>query len=50
VYEAFFQHVSRPTFLIEQMAKTLKSSYRRNVVLNNLNRIADIIEGANSVA
>jgi anaerobic magnesium-protoporphyrin IX monomethyl ester cyclase len=46
---AFFQYVSRPGYLITQIAKTLKSSYRMNVMINNLNRIAEIIEGANAV-
>jgi anaerobic magnesium-protoporphyrin IX monomethyl ester cyclase len=49
VHDAFFRHVSRPAFLIQQLAKTLKSSYRRNVMVNNLSRIIEIREGANSV-
>lgn len=50
MHDAFFLHVSRPGFLIEQFAKTLKSSYRMNVMVNNLSRLAEIREGANSVA
>jgi radical SAM superfamily enzyme YgiQ (UPF0313 family) len=48
-HNAFFQHVSRPGYLMTQIAKTLKSSYRMNVMINNLNRIAEIIESANAV-
>jgi radical SAM superfamily enzyme YgiQ (UPF0313 family) len=47
--DAFFQHVSRPGYLITQIAKTLKSSYRMNVIVNNLSRIGEIREGANAV-
>lgn len=50
MHDAFFLHVSRPGFLIEQFAKTLKSSYRMNVMVNNLSRLAEIREGANNVA
>jgi len=49
VHDAFFQHIRRPTFLAEQLVKTLKSSWRRNVIFNNLSRLNDIREGANSV-
>ena len=49
VHDAFFQHIRRPTFLAEQFVKTLKSSWRRNVIFNNLSRLNDIREGANSV-
>jgi radical SAM superfamily enzyme YgiQ (UPF0313 family) len=49
VHEAFFTHISRIGYLITQIAKTLKSSYRMGVTVNNLNRIAEIMEGANAV-
>ena len=49
VHDAFFKHISRPTFLAEQFAKTMRSSWRRNMVLNNLSRLNGIMEGANSV-
>jgi hypothetical protein len=50
MHNAFFQHVSRPGFLIGQVAKTLRSSYRMNVVVNNLGRLGEIFDAANSVA
>jgi anaerobic magnesium-protoporphyrin IX monomethyl ester cyclase len=50
MHNAFFQHVSRPRFLFGQVAKTLRSSYRMNVVVSNLSRLDEIIEAANSVA
>jgi anaerobic magnesium-protoporphyrin IX monomethyl ester cyclase len=48
-HNAFRRHVSRPSFIIEQIAKTLRSGYMRNVVLSNIARLAEIREGANSV-
>jgi len=50
VHEAFFRHISRIRYLTTQIAKTLKSSYRMGVVINNLNRIDEIKESANAVA
>ena len=50
MHNAFVQHVSRPEFLIGQVAKTLRSSYRMNVVVNNLSRLGEIFDAANSVA
>lgn len=50
MHNAFFQHMYRPTFLAKQVAKTLKSSYRMNVLVSNLNRLGEIREAANSVA
>jgi anaerobic magnesium-protoporphyrin IX monomethyl ester cyclase len=50
MHDAFFQHVYRPSFLVKQAASTLKSLYRINVLVNNLSRIGEIREAANSVA
>jgi anaerobic magnesium-protoporphyrin IX monomethyl ester cyclase len=50
MHNAFFQHMYRPSFLAKQVAKTLKSSYRMNVFVSNLNRLGEIREAANSVA
>jgi radical SAM superfamily enzyme YgiQ (UPF0313 family) len=50
MHNAFFQHVSRPGFLVEQVARTLKSSYRMNIVVHNLSRLGEIKETAESVA
>jgi len=38
-HDAFLRHVSRPSYLITQIAKTLKSSYQMKVIVNNLNRV-----------
>jgi anaerobic magnesium-protoporphyrin IX monomethyl ester cyclase len=48
-HNAFRRHVSRPSFIIEQFAKTLRSGYMRNVILSNVVRLAEIRESANSV-
>jgi anaerobic magnesium-protoporphyrin IX monomethyl ester cyclase len=50
MHDAFFQHVYRPSFLVKQATSTLKSMYRINVLMNNVSRIGEIREAANSVA
>lgn len=50
MHNAFFQHVSRPSFLAKQLVQTLKSPYRINIFLSNLSRLGKIREAANSVA
>ncbi|MBT0159336.1 radical SAM protein [Candidatus Bathyarchaeota archaeon A05DMB-2] len=49
IHNAFRRHISRPTFIIEQVAKTLRSGYLKNVMLSNITRLTEIREGANSV-
>lgn len=49
IHNAFIHHMSRPSFLMRQVASTLKSSYRMGVLLNNLGRIGEIKEATNSV-
>jgi anaerobic magnesium-protoporphyrin IX monomethyl ester cyclase len=48
-HEAFLQHVRRPAFLVEQFAKTMRSSWRSNVLFSNLSRLGEIVEDTNSV-
>jgi anaerobic magnesium-protoporphyrin IX monomethyl ester cyclase len=50
MHKAFFRHVCRPSYLMKQAASTLRSLYRINVFMNNLSRIGEIREAANSVA
>jgi anaerobic magnesium-protoporphyrin IX monomethyl ester cyclase len=50
MHDAFFRHMYRPSFLLKQAAQTLKSPYRIDVFMNNLSRIGEIREAANSVA
>ncbi len=49
IHEAFYHFIRRPNFLIEQIARTVKSSYRKQIVLNNLSRIGDIRENMRSI-
>ena len=49
MHDAFFQHVYRPSFLVKQVANTLKSPYRMNVLASNLSRLGEIREAANNV-
>jgi radical SAM superfamily enzyme YgiQ (UPF0313 family) len=49
VHEAFYHFIRRPSFLLGQIPKTVKSSYRMQVVINNLSRIGDIRENIRSI-
>ena len=49
VHEAFYHFVRRPNFILKQIARTLKSSYRMKVIINNLSRIGGIKENVRSV-
>jgi len=49
IHEAFYQFARRPSFMLKQAARTLKSPYRMNVILNNLSRIGSIKENIRSV-
>ena len=48
--QAFFKHIARPKFLVVEAARTIKSSYRMNMALSNLNRLAGINEDLHNVA
>jgi radical SAM superfamily enzyme YgiQ (UPF0313 family) len=50
VHDAFYDFFQRPSFILKQMARTLKSSYRMEVIMNNLTRIGDIRENLRSIA
>jgi radical SAM superfamily enzyme YgiQ (UPF0313 family) len=50
IHDAFYRFVRRPGFLSKQIARTLKSSYRMEIFVNNLSRIGTIIENARDVA
>jgi hypothetical protein len=50
VNQAFFSYIARPKFIVKQIAKTLKSNYRLNVMLSNLARLGNINEDLHSVA
>lgn len=49
VHDAFYHFIRRPKFLIKQMTRMMKSPYRMNIVVNNLNRIGDIRENIQHV-
>ncbi|TRO43564.1 radical SAM protein [Candidatus Bathyarchaeota archaeon] len=50
VNQAFFSYIARPKFIAKQIAKTLKSNYRLNVMLSNLTRLGSINEDLHTVA
>jgi radical SAM superfamily enzyme YgiQ (UPF0313 family) len=45
VHKAFVDHVKRPTFLLTQLGRTVRSSYRRNVVASNVWHLGMIMKG-----
>jgi radical SAM superfamily enzyme YgiQ (UPF0313 family) len=49
VHEAFYHFVRRPSFLLGQMARTLKSFYRMQVVINNLGRLGEVRENVRTI-
>lgn len=49
VHEAFYHFIRRPSFVLTQIARTLRSPYRMNVVLNNLSRIGRIRENVRNI-
>lgn len=49
IHEGFYHFVRRPSFMLKQVAKTVKSSYRMKVIINNLSRIDSIKENVRSV-
>jgi radical SAM superfamily enzyme YgiQ (UPF0313 family) len=50
IHDGFYDFFRRPSYILKQVAKTMKSSYRMKVVINNLSRIGDITENLRSVA
>ena len=44
INQAFFDFVKRPKYLLRALFKTIKSSYRRNVISSNINRLSEIKE------
>lgn len=47
MHDGFFKRIANPTFLIDQAAKTMKSSFRFNIIVKNiirLNQIRKLVE------
>ena len=49
IHEAFYHFIRRPSFILKQIARTLKSPYRMKVIIDNLSRIGSIKENVRSV-
>jgi hypothetical protein len=45
INQAIFDFVKRPKYLLQEFVRTVKSSYRRNVISSNANHISEIKEG-----
>jgi anaerobic magnesium-protoporphyrin IX monomethyl ester cyclase len=50
IHDAFYDFFRRPSFILRQIAGTLRSSYRMEVIMKNLTRVGDIRENIRSVA
>lgn len=50
IHEGFYRFARRPSFLSRQLARTIRSSYRISIIMNNLTRIGIIRENIRSVA
>ena len=42
--DAIYDFIKRPSFIIKELARTFKSTYRCNAILNNMTRIGEIKE------
>jgi len=49
IHDGYHQFFIRPDYIIKQLAKIAKSSYRINVLLNNLKRAETIVESVKTV-
>lgn len=49
-HSAFYDFIRRPSFILKQVARTLRSSYRTEIIINNLSRIGDIRESIRNIA
>jgi magnesium-protoporphyrin IX monomethyl ester (oxidative) cyclase len=50
MHNGFFKRVANPTFLLEQAAKTIKSTFRFNIIVNNMVRLNQIRKSVEKVA
>jgi anaerobic magnesium-protoporphyrin IX monomethyl ester cyclase len=49
IHQAFYDFVRRPSFILKQLARTLKSAYRTQLLTNNLTRVGEIRESIRSI-
>lgn len=49
IHDAFYDFVRRPSFILKQFVRTLKSQYRMSVMMNNLSRLGSIRENIRSI-
>jgi len=50
IHDGFYDFFRRPSYILKQIMKTVKSSYRMETIISNLSRIGDIRENLRSVA
>jgi radical SAM superfamily enzyme YgiQ (UPF0313 family) len=50
IHDAFYHFVRRPSFILEQIIRTLQSSYRMKISITNLSRINDIRKNISRIA
>ena len=49
IHDGFYDFVRRPSFILKQFVRTLKSQYRMSVMMNNLSRLGSIRENIRSI-
>ena len=49
IHEAYYNFFIRPSYILKQLVKIARSSYRRNVLINNLKRAEAVVEGVKLV-
>lgn len=49
IHDAFYDFVRRPSFILKQFVRTLKSQYRMSIMMNNLSRLGSIRENIRSI-
>jgi len=50
IHEAFYDFFLRPSFILNQVARTVRSSYRTQIIMNSLSGIGEIRENIRNVA
>lgn len=48
IHDAFYDFFRRPSFILKQVMRTFRSSYRTGILIDNLSRISNIKENINS--
>ena len=50
IHQGFYDFIRRPSFILKQCVRTLRSQYRMKLIINNLSRIGSIRENIRNIA